>query len=73
MISVALVTIPFFMGVFGLNPAAPDVPTDSRLIPEMGLRSAAIGVAVGMFLVPAIVATIGAIVWKFYPLNKKVS
>jgi GPH family glycoside/pentoside/hexuronide:cation symporter len=71
MISVALISIPFFMALFGLIPAAPDVPTDSRLIPTMGLRNAAIGVAVGVFLIPAIVATIGAIVWAFYPLGKK--
>jgi Na+/melibiose symporter-like transporter len=71
MISVALISVPFFMSLFGLIPAAPDDPTNSRLIPEMGLRNAAIGVAVGMFLVPAIVAIIGAIIWKFYPLDKK--
>ena len=59
------------MSLFGLVPAAPEVPTDSRLIPEMGLRNAAIGVATGMFLVPAIVAIIAAIVWIFYPLDRK--
>ncbi|MHA1111958.1 MAG: MFS transporter [Promethearchaeota archaeon] len=71
MISVALVSIPFFMSLFGLVPAAPEIITDSRLIPEMGLRNAAIGVAVGMFLVPSIVAIIGALFWIRYPLNKE--
>ncbi|MBN2157033.1 MAG: MFS transporter [Candidatus Lokiarchaeota archaeon] len=70
MISVALISVPFFMSLFGLVPAAPEDPTNSRLIVEMGFRNAALGVALGVFLVPAIVAIIGAIAWKFYPLDK---
>ena len=71
MISVALAIVPAIMGIYGLIPAAFEEDMGATLTPSMGWPSAITGVAVAALLVPSILATIGAITWHWYPLDRK--
>nr|MDO8112858.1 MFS transporter [Candidatus Sigynarchaeota archaeon] len=71
MISVALAIVPAVMAAFGLLPANAGDPTDTAMVARGGYPNAMLGVAVVALLVPSILAVIGAIAWKWYPLDRK--
>lgn len=71
MISVALAIVPAIMGLFGLLPADETDPIGSTLVARQGWPAGITGVAIAVLLVPAILAAIGAIAWKWYPLDRK--
>ncbi|MHA1681055.1 MAG: MFS transporter [Promethearchaeota archaeon] len=69
MISFALLIVPVVMGMFGLNP--PDGLTTTGYSVTGTYGDALIGVGIATLLIPSILATIGAVAWYFYPLNRK--
>ncbi|MHA2001112.1 MAG: MFS transporter [Promethearchaeota archaeon] len=69
--SVIFALIPFFLKVYGLIPTDPNSPVSDPITPSQGIGNAIIGVATGVFLLPGILALLGAIGWIFYPLNAK--
>lgn len=74
MISVALAGITTTMALYGLVPANPDDPLVSSgltLAANSTWPRAIMGVGVAVFLVPAILALIGAIFWYWYPIDRK--
>ncbi|MEX2719195.1 MAG: MFS transporter, partial [Candidatus Sigynarchaeota archaeon] len=72
MISVALAIVPAIMAAFGFVNLSGDPSLPALGVPPGGsYPHAVIGVAVATLLVPAILATIGAIAWKWYPLDRK--
>src|SRR5271157_588407 len=71
MISVALAIVPTIISLYGLVSANPSDPTSTRLwVPSGDYGSAVMGVAVAALLIPSILAMIGAIIWRFYPLTR---
>ncbi len=68
--SVVYSLIPIFLATFGLIASKPDDPTAEPIIPTQGIGNAMIGVALGVFLMPAVMALIGALLWTKYPLGK---
>lgn len=70
MISVALATVPAVMAAFGLVPVPQGVDWPTSLVAEQGYARAQLGIAIAVLLVPAILATIGAITWHWYPLDR---
>ncbi len=71
MISVALAIVPAIMTAFGLVNVSGDPSMPSLGVPSGDYNMAVIGVAVASLLVPSILATMGAIVWRKYPLDRK--
>ncbi|MBN2151947.1 MAG: MFS transporter [Candidatus Lokiarchaeota archaeon] len=72
MISVALAIVPAIMTAFGFENKSGDPSLPALGVSDTGTYPmAVIGVAVATLLVPAILATIGAIAWKWYPLDRK--
>ncbi|MHA1618290.1 MAG: MFS transporter [Promethearchaeota archaeon] len=69
--SVVFALIPIFLTVYGLVATDPENPIEEPINPSQGTGNAIIGVATGVFLLPAVLALIGAIVWIWYPLNSK--
>lgn len=69
--SVVMALIPLFLTLYGLVPSDPNDPTAEPITPTLGIGSAIKGVATGVFLMPAVFALIGAILWHWYPLGKK--
>ena len=69
--SVVFALIPTFLAIYGLVATDPDSPISEPIYASLGTGNAIIGVATGVFLLPAILALIGAIVWHWYPLNGK--
>jgi len=71
MISVALASLTGIITYFGLKPKL-DWMTEisTSLYWFNGYYNAILGVAIAVFLIPGILSTIGAIVWKYYPLNR---
>lgn len=69
--SVVFALIPIFLFIYGLVPTDPDSPISEPINASQGTGNAIIGVATGVFLLPAILALIGAIAWFWYPLNSK--
>ncbi len=68
--SVVFALIPLFLTLYGLIASNPDDPTAEPITPTLGIGNAIRGVAIGVFLMPAIFALIGAILWHWYPLGK---
>ncbi len=71
MYSVILILIPLILTLYGLVPASPNDPTSAALVVRSGFRNAITGVAIASFLLPAILAAIGLVVFIRYPLNGK--
>ncbi|NMC07901.1 MAG: hypothetical protein GYA24_22015 [Candidatus Lokiarchaeota archaeon] len=71
MISVALAIVPAILAAFGLKQVNTDPSTPVLGVPSGDYNTATLGVAVACLLVPAILATLGAIAWKWYPLDRK--
>jgi glycoside/pentoside/hexuronide:cation symporter, GPH family len=71
MISVALAIVPAILTAFGLVNTGSDPSMPTLTVPSGDYNGAVIGVAVAALLVPSILATIGAIAWKWYPLDRK--
>ena len=73
MISVALAGVTTILALYGLVPADVDNPlaTSLQLAEGATWPHAILGVGVAVFLVPSILATIGAITWRWYPLDRK--
>ncbi len=69
--SVVFAIIPIFLTVYGLVATDPDSPIEEPINPSQGTGNAIIGVATSVFLLPAVLALIGAIAWIWYPLNGK--
>ncbi|WP_371802571.1 MFS transporter [Candidatus Lokiarchaeum ossiferum] len=69
--SVVFALIPAFLALYGLVPSNPEDPTAEPITPTLGIGNAIKGVATGVFLMPAIFALIGAILWFWYPLGKE--
>ena len=69
--SVIFALIPIFLTIYGLVATDPDSPISEPINASKGTGNAIIGVATGVFLLPAILALIGAIAWFWYPLNGK--
>ena len=69
--SVVFALIPVFLTIYGLVATDPDSPISEPINASKGTGNAIIGVATGVFLLPAVLALIGAIVWIWYPLNGK--
>ena len=69
--SVVFALIPTFLAIYGLVATDPDSPISEPITPTQGTGDAIIGVATGVFLLPAVLALIGAIAWIWYPLNGK--
>ncbi|MCP4761954.1 MAG: hypothetical protein GY870_09230 [archaeon] len=72
MISVASALVPIIISFFGLRA---EIGSVDELSPTLtwyfSYSDAIIGVAVAMFLCPAILALIGVICWQWYPLDRK--
>jgi Na+/melibiose symporter-like transporter len=71
MISVALAIVPAILAAFGLKQVGTDPSMPTLGVPSGDYNMAVIGVAVAALLVPSILATIGAVAWKWYPLDRK--
>ncbi len=71
MISVALAIVPAILTAFGLLNTGGDPSLPSLGVPSGDYNMAVIGVAVATLLVPSILATLGAIAWRWYPLDRK--
>jgi GPH family glycoside/pentoside/hexuronide:cation symporter len=74
MISVALAGVTTILALYGLVPADPSNPLAQGLVLDVATSTwprAIMGVGIAVFLVPAILATIGAISWYWYPLDRK--
>ncbi|MHA1474046.1 MAG: MFS transporter [Promethearchaeota archaeon] len=69
--SVVFALIPTFLAIYGLVATDPDSPISEPINASQGTGNAIIGVATGVFLLPAVLALIGAIAWFWYPLNGK--
>ena len=69
--SVIFALIPIFLTIYGLVATDPDSPISEPITASQGTGNAIIGVATGVFLLPAVLALIGAIAWIWYPLNGK--
>ncbi len=67
--SVVFALIPTFLAIYGLVATGPDSPISEPIYASQGTGNAIIGVATGVFLLPAVFALIGAIAWFWYPLN----
>ncbi|MHA1369556.1 MAG: MFS transporter [Promethearchaeota archaeon] len=72
MISVALAVVPAILSIFGLQTVDPENPVEAATRVTGTYPGVLTGVAIVGFLIPSILAAIGAIVWYWYPLNKKV-
>jgi GPH family glycoside/pentoside/hexuronide:cation symporter len=71
MISVALAIVPAILTAFGLKQVGTDPSMPTLGVPSNDYNMAVIGVAVASMLVPSILATLGAIAWHWYPLDRK--
>ncbi|MHA1488499.1 MAG: MFS transporter [Promethearchaeota archaeon] len=71
MISVAAAMVAMIISSTGLR-AYDGTEVSTTLFWYEGYSNAVIGVAVAMFLCPAILAVIGVICWQWYPLDRKV-
>lgn len=69
--SVVFASIPLLLSLYGLIPTDPDSLISEPINPSLGTGSAIIGVSTAVFLLPAVLALIGAIAWLWYPLNGK--
>ncbi len=69
--SVVFALIPIFLTIYGLVTTDPDSPISEPINASQETGNAIIGVVTGVFLLPAVLALIGAIAWLWYPLNGK--
>ena len=72
MISVVLTIVPLIILTYGLDVPPEGVDSTTSLYPTLGYPNALLGVAIAGLLAPAILATIGAISWRWYPLTREV-
>lgn len=68
--SVGMAAVPAIMAAYGLEATPNSSPIETSLMWTKGYPMALLGVDIATFLIPAILAFLGIIVWHYYPLTK---